>query len=122
MSCACVTIRPAAAWMPNSACTSFLIPEEISACSSIALNRGMEEASGQGSNPPVHSVNLADGHADRHGLVTSLPRLPGQPPPHLLPVFHKEEDLHELLHLKKCCQHSWRNRNIIIPNACLLPT
>ena len=101
MSCACVTIRPAAACMPNSARTSSLILERISACSSITLNRGMEEASGQGSNPPVHSVNLAEGHADRHGLVTSLLHLPGQPPPHLFPVFHKEEDLQQFLYLKK---------------------
>ena len=43
MSCACVTIRPAAACMPNSARTISLILERILSCSSITLNRGMED-------------------------------------------------------------------------------
>ena len=91
--------------MPNSACTCSLILEAILACSSIALNRGIERGRPEkGLNPLVHPVNLVDGHADPHSPVTSLLRLPGQPPPHLFSVLHKEEDLQQFLHLKQSCQ------------------
>ena len=112
MSCACVTIQPTVACMPNSACTCSLILETILACSLIALNRGIERGRAEkGSNSLVHPVDLVDSHADPHGPVTSLLRLPVQPPPHLFSDLHKKEDLQQFLHLKQSCQLTEKERD-----------